>query len=226
MTPATPPPPRRATAQQLALAHVRELIATGHLEPDERIRQEQLAAQLGCSVVPVREALKTLEAEGLVRYEPHRGYQVARLSLGELRETYLIRRLLEDEVVRIAAPLLSEDDFAGLDHAMDQMEAASERGDAAAMTEWNRRLHFAIYAAAGHPRMVDFIRMLWQSTDAYRSMYYSDAAARERVNAEHRSIVEALRAGDVDRAVAELDRHRGHAVDSLQDRLTEPSGHP
>jgi DNA-binding GntR family transcriptional regulator len=109
---------------------------------------------------------------------------------------------------------------------MDQMEAASERGDAAAMTEWNRRLHFAIYAAAGHPRMVDFIRMLWQSTDAYRSMYYTDAAARERVNAEHRSIVEALRAGDVGRAVAELDRHRGHAVDSLQDRLTEPSGHP
>src|SRR5690349_18784039 len=106
---ADPAPARRVTAQQAALEHLRELIGSGRLKPDARIRQEQLAADLGTSVIPVREALKTLEAEGQVRYAPHRGYQVARLSLDELTETYLIRRLLEDEIVRIAAPLLSED---------------------------------------------------------------------------------------------------------------------
>ena len=166
----------------------------------------------------MREALKTLEAEGLVRYTPRRGYQVASMSIAELRETYLIRRLL-DEIVRIAAPRLREEDFGYLDEVMGEMEAASERGDAGAMIDANRRLHFCIFAAADHPRMSDFIRMLWQSTDAYRSVYYTDDAARRRVNAEHRSIVDALRAGDVERAVEELNRHRGHAVEALAGRL-------
>src|SRR6476620_11209938 len=124
-----PPPARRATAQQVALEHLRDLLAGGHLKPDDRIRQEQLAAELGTSVIPVREALKTLEAEGQVRYAPHRGYQVTRLSLDELTETYLIRRLLEDEIVRIAAPLLSEDDFVELERLMGTMEEASATGD-------------------------------------------------------------------------------------------------
>jgi DNA-binding GntR family transcriptional regulator len=217
-----PPPPsprQRATAQQIALEHVRTLISRGFLKPDDRIRQEQLAAELGCSVIPVREALKTLEAEGQVRYEPHRGYHVARLSLDELTETYLIRQLLEDEVVRVAAPRLRELHFAVLEKAMEVMESASGRRDVDAMIAANREFHFAIFSAAERPRMVDFIRMLWQSTDAYRSIYYTDAAARTRVDKEHRSIVDALRAGDVDRAVVELDRHRGHAVAALANRL-------
>lgn len=217
----SPAPARRLTAQQAALAHLRELIASGRLKPDARIRQEQLAAELGTSVIPVREALKTLEAEGQVRYAPHRGYQVARLSLEELTETYLIRRLLEDEIVRIAAPLLGDDDFAELDRLMATMERASATGDSTAMIAANRDFHFTIFATARHPRMEDFIRMLWQSTDAYRSVYYTDGRARDRVNHEHRSIVAALRAGDVDRAVRELDEHRGHAVAALAERLDD-----
>lgn len=219
MTSQPPLPPRRVTAQQLALEHLRDLIARGFLQPDDRIRQEQLAAELGTSVIPVREALKTLEAEGHVRYEPHRGYQVTRLSLEELRETYLIRRLLEDEIVRIGAPRLEEEHYASLEEAMVTMEASGSKGDTQTMIEANRAFHFAIFGAAAHPRMVDLIRVLWQSTDAYRSIYYTDPAARIRVNGEHRSIVEALRGGDVDRAVRELDAHRGHAVDALARRL-------
>ncbi|GAA1956412.1 GntR family transcriptional regulator [Nocardioides panacihumi] len=216
-----PTPARRATAQQIALQHIRELLASGHLKPDDRIRQEQLAAELGTSVIPVREALKTLEAEGQLRYAPHRGYQVTRLSLEELSETYLIRRLLEDEIVRIAAPLIDEELYAELDRLMDAMEAASAAGDTLAMIGANRDFHFAIFGAARHPRMEDLIRMLWQSTDAYRSVYYTDPHARVRVNHEHRSIVDALRSGDVDRAVLELDEHRGHAIAALTERLDD-----
>jgi len=216
-----PAPARRATAQQVALEHIRELIASGRLQPDARIRQERLASELGTSVIPVREALKTLEAEGQVRYAPHRGFQVTRLSLDELTETYLIRRLLEDEIVRIAAPLLDDGRYARLEDLMGAMEAASATGDTLAMIAANRDFHFTIFGAARHPRMEDFIRMLWQSTDAYRSVYYTDRRARDRVNDEHRSIVAALRAGDVERAVHELDEHRGHAVAALADRLDD-----
>ena len=216
-----PTPARRATAQQIALEHIRDLLASGHLKPDDRIRQEQLAAELGTSVIPVREALKTLEAEGQLRYAPHRGYQVTRLSLDELSETYLIRRLLEDEIVRIAAPLMGEELYAELDRLMGAMETASAAGDTRTMIGANRDLHFAIFGAARRPRMEDLIRMLWQSTDAYRSVYYTDEHARDRVNHEHRSIVEALRSGDVDRAVRELDEHRGHAIAALTERLDD-----
>lgn len=217
-SPGTQPPPRQ-TAQQHALAHVRSLLATGALKPDDRIRQEQLASQLGTSVIPVREALKTLQAEGLIRYVPHRGFHVTRLSLDELTETYLIRRLLEDEIVRIAAGRLEQHHFDALDEALADMERLAPEGDIAAMIEANRRFHFTIFEAADRPRMVDFIRILWQTTDSYRSMYYAEPEARQRVNDEHRSIVEALAANDVDRAVQELDRHRQHAVADLGSRL-------
>ncbi|CCQ17520.1 Transcriptional regulator, GntR family [Rhodococcus sp. AW25M09] len=222
----SPKLPRRLTAQQMALNHLRQLISGGFLQPDDRIRQEQLAEDLGCSVIPVREALKTLEAEGQVQYVPHRGYHVTRLSIDELTETYLIRRLLEDEIVRIAAPRLGPDDFAEFDRLMDSMESASTAADIATMITLNRDFHFRLFERADRPRMVDFIRMLWQATDSYRARYYADAPARERVDREHRSIVDALRAGEVDRAVEELDRHRGHAVAALASSLENDQPRP
>jgi DNA-binding GntR family transcriptional regulator len=118
--------------------------------------------------------LKTLEAEGQVRYAPHRGYHVARLSLDELTETYQIRKLLEDELVRLAVPLLRDERFRILEAAMDAMERAGSTGDVATMIESNREFHFTIFAAAEKPRMLDMVRVLWQTTDPYRSLYYAD----------------------------------------------------
>ncbi|WP_309630894.1 GntR family transcriptional regulator [Nocardioides zeae] len=214
----TPPPPRQ-TAQELALAALRDLLTSGALEPGERIRQEQLAARLGTSVVPVREALSKLQAEGLVRHVPHRGFRVATLTLAELSETYEIRRLLEDEVVRLATPRLTADHLDVLRATAAEMEENSATADIAAMVAANRRFHFTVFEAAGRPRMVEFIRLLWQTTDAYRSLYYGDGGARHRVNDEHRSIVEALASRDAERAVRELQAHRQHAVDDLALRL-------
>ncbi len=219
MTAQSPAPRRRETAQQVVLEHVRQLISTGTLKPDDRIRQDQLAEELSTSVVPVREALKILEAEGMVQYVPHRGYSVTRLSLAELTETYLVRRLLEDEVVRLGAPKLTAGDFAALEQAMDVMERAGAAGDLGTMIEANKSFHFRIFAAAQMPLMANYIRMLWQSTDAYRAFYYAEGAARDRVHAEHRRIVDALRDGDIEGAIAELHQHREHAVKALSARL-------
>ena len=216
----------RPTAHDVALASLRSRLASGALRPGDRIRQEQLAGELGTSVIPVREALSTLQAEGLVRHVPHRGYRVASLSLDELSETYEIRRLLEDEVVRMATPRLDEEHFAALRAAAGEMEDLAEGAEVAAMIEANRRFHFTLFEAAGRPRMVDFIRILWQTTDAYRSMYYGEDGARQRVNHEHRSIIEALETGDVERAVRELEEHRQHAVADLESRLRAASTTP
>lgn len=225
MTPHASPstPPARQTAHEMALVSLRAQLASGALRPGDRIRQEQLAVELGTSVVPVREALTTLQAEGLVRHVPHRGFRVASLSLDELSETYLIRRLLEDDVVRTATTQLRDEHFATLRAAADDMERLAGDGNVSAMIEANRRFHFALFEAARRPRTVDFIRILWQTTDAYRSMYYGQDLARQRVNREHRSIIEALEVGDVDRAIRELEEHRQHAVVDLKSRLQAPA---
>jgi DNA-binding GntR family transcriptional regulator len=216
----------RMTAQQFALNHLRSELASGVLQPGDRIRQEQLAAELGSSIVPVREALKTLEAEGQIRYLPHRGFQVAQFGLEELIETHRLRSLLEDEAVRIAIDRLCEDDFLLLESAIDKMEQASSELDVTAMNAGNYDFHFTIFNAAGMPRLTQFVHLLWQSTNAYRVLYFTDAEHRSRVNAEHRRVVELLRAKDVDGAVAELDGHRKHGVDSIANWLSRGRPEP
>lgn len=211
----------RTTAQQIALEHLRGRIADGSLGSGDWIRQERIAEEIQASVVPVREALKVLEAEGQLLYVPHRGYQVRRLGLAELVETYRLRALLEDEAVRIAGQHVDQAVVEELEGEMDLMERASADGDLPAMTEANRRFHFLLYDLAAMPRMTDFIRQLWQTTDAYRSRYYADAPNRRRVNAEHREIVEALRRGLTDEAVRLLGQHRDAAVERLSALLDD-----
>jgi DNA-binding GntR family transcriptional regulator len=207
------------TVQHATLLALRESIAAGRYEPGQPLRQETLARDFGVSVPPVREALKTLEAEGQVIYAPRRGYCVTRLSQAELRESYRIRDLLETEVIAIAVGTLTRDDLARMRGAIRDMERARRTADVTAMTAANRRFHFTLFEAAAMPRMADMIRMLWDGTDNYRSRYFAVSAHRERVREEHAEIMQAVAASD-GIAAAELSRqHRDHALDALCDAL-------
>ncbi len=213
---------RPPTAQEAVLEALRRAIATGELPPGQQIRQEALAEAYGVSRVPVREALKILEGEGQVTYEPHRGYFVAELSVADLLEVYRIRALLESEAVRVSLPRLSEEDVERAADAVADCEAAAVRGDLGAMTAANRRLHLGLVEAAGLPRLARLVRVLWDATDAYRFVYYGDAANRDAVNAEHRALLEAVRRRDTEEVVRLLDVHRQHAVDRLRSILPSP----
>ncbi|MEV0118212.1 GntR family transcriptional regulator [Streptomyces sp. NPDC050844] len=210
---------RPPTAQQFVLDELRRAITSGELKPGTAIRQDALAERLEVSRVPLREALKILEGEGMVVHRVHRGYFVTELSLDDLREVYRIRELLEAEAVREACTRLSPALLDTLDEAERAVEEASEAGDVSAMAAANRRFHFALVEASGMPRLIRLISTLWDATDAYRSLYYVASPNRERVVHEHRAIVEALRAGDVETAVRHLDEHRAHAVDTLREIL-------
>jgi DNA-binding GntR family transcriptional regulator len=203
------------TAQDTAIRALRERIASGRLQAGEQIRQELLAEDLGLSVIPVREALKILEAEGQVVYRPHQGYFVARLDAADLIEAYVIRDLLESEAVRRALARLGEEDFARLDDLIEDMDRHGASGDVLALTAANRQFHFTLFDAADMPRLVNFVRILWDATDPYRSLYFAAHAERELANAEHRAILAALRAGDGDKAVTLLREHRDNAITSL-----------
>lgn len=204
------------TAQEAVLAELRRFIATGRLRPGEQFVQDALAAELGVSRVPLREALKILEGEGQVTYLAHRGYFVTQLSLSDLLEVYRIREILEAEAIRVGVPQLTTEDIDRLEEAVREVQAAAAVADVVTMTQANRRLHFALIEACGLPRLVRIIRLLWDATEVYRSVYYTEPHNRELVEAEHHDLVAAAKAGDVARTLQVLDQHRQHAIAALR----------
>ena len=207
---------RPPTAQQAILAELRRLIVTGQLRPGQKIVQDSLAAQLGVSRVPLREALKILEGEGHVTYSAHQGYAVTKLSLSDLLEVYRIREILEAEAVSVAVPQMSCEDIDRLEEAERDVQAGAAAADLTAMTVANRRFHFALIEACALPRLVWLIGLLWDATEVYRSVYYNQERNREIVATEHQALVAAVKARDASLAVSVLAGHRDNAVAALR----------
>ena len=210
---------RPPTAQEAVLAELRRAIISGDLRPGEQVLQDALADRFGVSRVPLREALKILEGEGQVVYQPHRGYFVAELNVEDLREVYRIRDLLESEAVRTAVPLLGEDDVQRLEDAAADVDRADALGDLLAMTAANRRFHFVLVEAAQMPRLARLVRILWDATDVYRSVYYAENTHRRVVHDEHHAVIAAIRRNDSEAAVRLLRDHREHAVEAVAKAL-------
>ena len=200
------------TAQEGVLRELRVLIASGELEPGQQVVQDSLAASLGVSRVPLREALKVLEGEGQVTYHPHRGYFVADLSVEDLVEVYRIRSLLEDEAIRVGVPLLTDEDIEYLEDVLNDVEAAAKSQNVSAVTAANRRFHFSVFEASNMPRLVRLIKNQWDATDAYRGVYFAGPANLAHMNQEHRTMVAALKARDVEKSIALQAAHRENSV--------------
>jgi DNA-binding GntR family transcriptional regulator len=181
------------------------------LKPGERVRQEQLAERFNVSRVPVREALKVLEAEGQVTYQAHRGYTVVELSLEELEEIYLARRLLETETTHRAVPRVDADLIEHLEDCVVRMNEFAEEGDVLRYAEANWDFHLSLAERAGLPRLYRMIEVLWRISEAYRGAIFNRvwlAQARE----DHRTILEACKTGDVAGAITAQNIHRDHAL--------------
>lgn len=208
--------PGPATTSQHALAALRRAIVAGELRPGQKVLQEELAERLGVSVAPVREALRTLEQEGQVTYLPRRGYVVTELHVEDLEEIYALRQLLEERAARAALPTLDEDALERITAAAADCVAAARAGDVAAELEANRRFHFGLLEAPGHAHAMRIIRVLWDSTEAYRALYYNAPEERDAASAAHERILDAVRAGDADALVRQLDDHRDRALRVLR----------
>jgi len=216
--------PALGTAQDHALGALRRLVADGELRPGHRVNQEDVAARIGLSVAPVREALRVLEQEGQLTYRPRRGYVVTELRVADLEEIYELRQVLEERAARHALPGLDAEALARVEAAAGECAAAARAGDVSAELAANRRFHFGILEAPDRPHAMRVIRLLWDSTEAYRALYYSSPAERERSLAAHDRILAAVRARDADRLVRELDDHRGRALVVLRKLLGQGAG--
>jgi DNA-binding GntR family transcriptional regulator len=196
------------TAAQRATEELRSMILQQRLAPGQQLRQDLLAWELGLSRSPLREALRVLEAEGLVRYSPNQGYFVTRLDVDDLRQVYLMRGLLE----RALVGALTEVPVAALERLNAEVrDAASVPGLLAA----NRRFHFAIFEASGLDVVVQQLDRLWNLSEPYQAAYVAQPGVRERIVQEHEEMIEALRTGDLDRLAALSDAHRGASEASV-----------
>jgi DNA-binding GntR family transcriptional regulator len=197
--------------QQLTLeaaAQIRGLIIDRVLLPGEKIRQVELAERLGVSRSPLREALRTLESEGVVTYETNRGYVIARLDEEDLVQIFRMRGLLEGEllrtIVRPGPAVLSQ-----LKDLNDAMMAAIDARDVAKLLRSNREFHFTIFELSPLNQFRREVERLWQLSEGYSAQWWwRMPEARTRINIEHKSIIAALRKFDLDRLVELCDGHR------------------
>jgi DNA-binding GntR family transcriptional regulator len=204
------------TTPQHALDWLRAAIVSGDLRPGRRIAQEDVAERIGISVAPVREALRVLEQEGQVTYLPRRGYFVTELRIADLEEIYALRRVLEARAARHALPTIDDNARERLALAARDCVDAAYAGDVAAGLEANRRFHFAILETPDQPHTARLIRQLWDSTEAYRALYYNSADERAAAADAHDRIMDAVAGRDADRLVAEMDAHRERALAVLR----------
>ncbi|MEU0911182.1 GntR family transcriptional regulator [Streptomyces althioticus] len=218
------------TAEAAALVELRDAIVRGDLAPGAPIRQSAAAEQLGLSVIPVREALKTLAGEGIVTYVPQRGYTVTELSPAGVQGLFRVRELLEAEAEQCAAARLREQDVAAMRAALTEQSAAVDAGDVLAVITANRRFHFALLDRCDNEWLLRFVTQLWEALEPHRALSYRRAAAageHERARAvldEHESIVNAFERHDVPRALRLLAAHRAGGQADFH-RLLAPSEH-
>lgn len=194
-----------ATGARIA-ATLRDAILAGDYAPGERVRQEELAERHGASRLPVREALRMLESEGLVTLVANTGAWVSRISAAECQEMYEMRECLEPLLLRMNVPLLSDDDIDSLDFLADTMETSA---DVETFLRMDRQFHLSALEPATTSLLGDTVRGLWNRTQHYRRaatrLFYR--SGDRSVHHDHHLIVNALRHRDSDEAEQLLAVH-------------------
>jgi DNA-binding GntR family transcriptional regulator len=187
------------TAHEFARATLRHAILTGQIPAGSRLVQTDLAAQLSLSTTPVREALRDLATEGLIRFDAHRGAVVHRLTQREVEEIYRIRRLLEPEIIRRAAERITA---AQLNEAERVQRAADSETDAAKWSDLNLRFHAIFSEAADSPRLGTMVGGLQDTAAPYVLASFLHGRQRQTGGpSAHWQLLEAIRDRDAERAV-------------------------
>jgi DNA-binding GntR family transcriptional regulator len=191
---------------------LREAILGSVLRGGEKLKQAEIAQQLKVSRMPVREALKQLEAEGLVASYPNRGSFVAAYTASEAQELYEMRLALEPLALRLSLPRLSK---SNLGRAEDLIDEADHETDPRKWSELNWYFHEALYSRAERPRLLNMIRSLYISADRYTRTALFTLQKQQASQSEHRDLLETCRRHDVVGAVTLLENHIRISAENL-----------
>jgi len=195
------------TLRERVYAHLRQEILDNRIAPGALLQEVPLAESLGVSRGPIREALSSLAAEGLVTITPRRGAVVAELTKNGFLEAYQVREVLEALAVRLAVPRMSIEELDALEGPLEEMLRCSARQDDLGFFEANAAFHEAFVVASKNARLLEVYRRLIGQMAPYRRPSAALRGSLDRSIAEHRGIMDAARARDGDRAAALVIEH-------------------
>ncbi len=187
---------------------IRELIISGEIKGGDPLRQELLADQFGCSLIPLREALLNLQGEGLVEFIPHKGAVAKEITVGEVDEIFALRALLECDILVRAMPNLTDSDLAAAEAVLGQFEKLLRPGtDLQSWGKLNWAFHKTLYEPARRPYAFRMIERLHTNCDRYIMLQIKLDEGRTQAHAEHVEILTRVRKNDTRGAKKALREH-------------------
>ena len=193
-------------ASQRVADHLREAILDGDIGPGQRVRQAVVAEQFGASRLPVREALRMLEAEGLIEHEANKGARVPLLDMHEVDIIYQMRERLEPLALSQSIPHLTAGDMRALEQIQDEIETNS---DVRGFLQLDRQFHLLTYSGCHFDQLTSMVTRLWNSTQHYRRAFVSSSGPGRMwvINSEHRLLLDAIERHDTTDAERYLSGH-------------------
>lgn len=210
------------TRTQVVVEVLREKILSGDIAAGEPLRQSALADELNVSRIPVREALLQLEAEGLVKFEPHKGATATELSVEQVTELFELRALIETDLLAKAIPNLRDEHLLQAEKVLDELESAFKQEDAvASWSELNTQFHTCLYQAAERPHTLEVVHGLNTNCDRYIRLQLLLAGGIPRAEQDHRDLLTYCRNKDTDKAIELLRAHILHAAEAIRELVAQ-----
>jgi DNA-binding GntR family transcriptional regulator len=213
--------PRQSLTSAVA-DKLREMIIRGEIQEGEQLRQDGLADEFQVSRIPIREALRQLEAEGLIKIIAHHGAIVSSLSSDEIGELFDIRALLECDVLRLSIPHLKEEDFKKAEAILDVFDKALwTESEVGSWGRLNYQFHSTLYSRANRPRFMSIIQGLNNNGDRYTRLHLYLSRSFEQVRTEHRALLDFCRKRDLEAACDLLRCHIQSAGTTLKEAVQQ-----
>ena len=200
---------------------LREAILKGELKPGERLMELQLAAKLGVSRTPIREAIRMLEQEGLAVTIPRKGAEVARMTEKDMEDVLEIREALDELAAKIACTRMTEDQLKQLETIKETFVESTRSHDVKRIAEADVSFHVVIYEATGNPKLVSMLNNLREQIYRYRVEYLKEEKNYPTLIGEHEAIVEALYARNQDEVVRAMHTHIENQASAVKEIIRE-----
>jgi DNA-binding GntR family transcriptional regulator len=195
------------TVQEVALSQLRALILAGVAPPGAPINVDDVAERFQVSRIPVREALKTLIAEGLVEHEPRGGFTVCQVTRNELSELYTAREALERAALRAAVPRATPADDLAVRRAFDELTSSVNAHDGRAHQRGSKEFHFAMVRPCGMARLLTMLEQAWNLTMPMQPMRYLSTHGQHALHDDHQAMVDAFLAREIEVLLALSSLH-------------------
>lgn len=200
---------------------LREAILKGELKPGERLMELQLAAKLGVSRTPIREAIRMLEQEGLAVTIPRKGAEVAKMTEKDMEDVLQVREALDELAATIACEQMTTEQLDALRNTMREFEEFTKTSNVKKIAEADVEFHDIIYQATGNPKLVNMLNNLREQMYRYRIEYLKDEKNYPMLIQEHSEIVEGLMAKDKAKVSAAMHRHVENQVVAVKEIIRE-----